>query len=78
MFDLFSVHLTFFDGLNLFHVGPSDRPMTLTHCLHFPDANNVKWKVVAEPRKDAGILGLRRRRIQSGARDKAWSLRAFL
>ena len=27
--------------------------------------------------KDAGILGLRRRRIQSRARDKAWSLRAF-
>ena len=35
------------------------------------------WKVVAE-RKDAGILGLRRRRIQSGARDEAWSLRAFV
>ena len=28
-------------------------------------------KVVAEPRKDTGILRLRRRRIQSGARDKA-------
>jgi hypothetical protein len=28
-------------------------------------------KVVAEPRKDARILGLWRRRIQSGARDEA-------
>ena len=28
------------------------------------------WKVVAE-QKDARILGLQRRRIQSGARDKA-------
>ena len=36
-----------------------------------------RWKVVAEPNKDARILGLRRRRIQSGARDKAWSLRAL-
>ena len=35
------------------------------------------WKVVAE-RKDAGILGLQRRRIQSGAKDEAWSLRAFV
>ena len=35
------------------------------------------WKVVAESRKDAGVLGLRRR-IQSGARDKAGSLRAFM
>ena len=42
MFDLFSVHLTVSDGLNLFHVDPSGRPMTLTHCLHFPDANDVK------------------------------------
>ena len=40
-----------------------------------PDAG--RWKFVAE-RKDAGILGLQRRRIQSGARDKAWSLRAFV
>ena len=30
------------------------------------------WKVVAESRKDTGILGLQRRRIQSGARDEAW------
>ena len=28
-------------------------------------------KVVVEPYKDAGILGLWRRRIQSGARDEA-------
>ena len=28
--------------------------------------------------EDTGILGLRRRRIQSGARDEAWSLRAFV
>ena len=36
------------------------------------------WKVVAEPRKDARILGLQRRRIQSGARDEAWLLRTFV
>ena len=36
------------------------------------------WKVVAEPWRDAGILGLWRRRVQSRARDKAWSLRAFV
>ena len=35
-------------------------------------------KIVAEPRRDAGILGLWRRRIQSGARDEAWSLRPFV
>ena len=35
-----------------------------------------RWKVVAEPHKDARILGLQRR-IQSRARDEAWSLRAF-
>ena len=29
-------------------------------------------------RKDAGILDLRRRRIQSGVRDEAWLLRAFV
>ena len=28
--------------------------------------------------EDTGILGSRRRRIQSGARDEAWSLRAFV
>ena len=28
--------------------------------------------------KNTGILGLRRRRIQFGARDEAWSLRAFV
>ena len=36
-----------------------------------------QWKVVDEPQKDTGILGLRRRRIQSGARVEAWSLRAL-
>ena len=34
------------------------------------------WKVVAEPHKNARVLGLRRR-TQSRARDKAWSLRAL-
>ena len=28
--------------------------------------------------KMLGILGLQKRRIQSGAKDKAWSLRAFV
>ena len=37
-----------------------------------------RWKVVVESQEDTGILGPRRRRIQSGARDKAWSLRAFV
>ena len=36
------------------------------------------WKVVVESCKDAGILGLWRRWIQSGARDEAWLLRAFV
>ena len=36
------------------------------------------WKVVVESCEYTGILGRRRRRIQSGARDKAWSLRAFV
>ena len=35
------------------------------------------WKIVAEPWKDIGILGLWRKRIQSGASDEAWLLRAF-
>ena len=35
------------------------------------------WKVVVESREYTGILGPRRRRIQSGARDEAWWLRAF-
>ena len=34
------------------------------------------WKVVVESCKDAGVLGPQRRRIQSGARDEAWWLRA--
>ena len=37
-----------------------------------------RWKVVVESHEDTGILGPRRRRIQSGARDEAWSLRAFV
>ena len=37
-----------------------------------------KWKVVVESREYTGILGPQRRRIQSGARDEAWSLRAFV
>ena len=36
------------------------------------------WKVVAEPWKDTGILGLWKGRIQPKARDEAWSLRAFV
>jgi len=36
------------------------------------------WKVIVESREDTGILGPWRRRIQSGARDEAWSLRAFV
>ena len=38
----------------------------------------AEWKVVAELQKDAGILGLRKRRIQSRARDESWSLRGFV
>ena len=37
-----------------------------------------RWKVVAEPQKDTRILGLYRKRIQSGARYEAWSLRTFV
>ena len=37
------------------------------------DDERLCWAV-----KDAGILGLRRRGIQSGASDKAWLLRAFV
>ena len=36
------------------------------------------WKVVVELREYTGILGPGRRRIQSGARDEAWLLRAFV
>ena len=35
-------------------------------------------KIVAESRKDSEVLGLQRIRIQSEARDKAGSLRAFV
>ena len=52
-------------------------PSILTLSWRIP-IESPKWKVVAEPWKDAGFVGLRRRRIQSGARDEAWSLRAFV
>ena len=49
------------------------------HFLFFKPFNFVLgWKVVVESREYTGILGPRRRRIQSGARDEAWSLRAFV
>ena len=40
-------------------------------------AGGADWKVVVESREDTGILSPRRR-IQSRARDEAWSLRAFV
>ena len=47
-------------------------------CLENPtDRGAWWWKVVVQSRKDTGILGPWRR-IQSGARDEAWSLRAFV
>ena len=51
-------------------------PSILSLSWRIPD-EPPRWKVVAEW-KDTGILGLRRRRIQSGARDEAWLLRAFV
>ena len=36
------------------------------------------WKVAVESCEDTGILGPCKRRIQCGARDEAWSLRAFV
>ena len=53
-------------------------------CLHLISQNLLEfwllcfWKVVAQPRKGARILGLWRSRIQSRARDEAWLLRAFV
>ena len=38
----------------------------------------LRWKVVVESCKDAGILGPQRRSVQYEARDEAWSLRAFV
>ena len=35
-------------------------------------------KVIVDPWKDARILGLWKRKIKSGIRDEAWSLRAFV
>ena len=52
-------------------------PNILTLSWRIPD-EPPRWKVVVEPWKGARILGLQRRSIQSGARDKAWSLRAFV
>ena len=40
--------------------------------------HETMWKVVVESCEYTGILGPRRRRIQPGARDEAWSLRAFV
>ena len=37
-----------------------------------------RWKVVVESHENTRILGPRRRRIQSGARDEPWSLSAFV
>ena len=52
-------------------------PSILTLSWRIPD-EPPGWKVFAEPQKDARILGLRKRRVQSGARDEAWSLRGFM
>jgi len=56
------------------------RPWGPLFFQHFLNTYNVAkyWKVVVESREDTGILGPWRRRIQSGARDEAWSLRAFV
>ena len=53
-----------------YNIGARDIPNVT--CLFY------YWKVVVESRKYIGILGPRRRRIQSGARDETWSLRAFV
>ena len=52
-------------------------PSILNLSWRIPD-KPPRWQVVAESRKDARILGLQRRGIQSRARDEAWSLRAFV
>ena len=52
-------------------------PNILTLSWRIPD-EPPRWKVIVESREDIRILGPRRRRIQSRARDKAWSLRAFV
>ena len=44
---------------------------------NYGGVNPQYWKLVADTPKDAGILGLQRRRIQPGARDEAWLLRAL-
>ena len=52
-------------------------PSILTLSWRIPD-EPPRWKVVVESREYTGILGPWRRRIQPGARDEAWSLRAFV
>ena len=55
-------------------------PSILTLSWRIPD-KPPRWKLVAESLKDSGILCViqqRRSRIQFGARDKAWLLRAFV
>ena len=52
-------------------------PNILTLSWRIPD-KPPRWKVVVESHEYTGILGPRRRRIQSEARDEAWSLRAFV
>ena len=47
--------------------------LLLSHILGY-----CYWKVVVESREYTRILGPRKRRIQSGTRDEAWSLRAFV
>ena len=56
------------------------RPWGPLFFQHFLNTYNVAkyWKVVVESREDTGILGPWRRRIQFGARDEAWLLRAFV
>ena len=47
-------------------------------CIGISASASVLLKGFCWTTKDARILGLQRRRIQSGARDKAWSLRTFV
>ena len=63
--------------------GDTDIKVTLyvtikQRALILPESMRRFWKVVVESHEDTGILGPRRRRIQSRARDEAWSLRAFV
>ena len=56
---------------------PSAISWSLLKFMSIESVMPSNWKVVAEPWKDDGILGLRRRRIQSRSRDEAWSLRVL-